>query len=85
MESSYAACTETVFGRMSFKGANPEIERLMRKLEHKPSPEELAMEAEKDAEISAADAAFTLNHQISRKFAKTRHRGFKRPAEEMLE
>lgn len=86
MESSYAACADLAFGRMSFKGANPEIEKLMRKLQKKPtSTVDPVLQVEKDADVSAMEAVGSLGTTISRKFAKTRHRGFKRPAEEPLE
>ncbi len=71
---------------MSFKGANPEIEKLMRKLEgaSAPSAVDPVLLTEKDADIRAEEMA-GLNHSISRKFSKhqkVRHRGFKRPAED---
>ncbi len=86
MESSYAACEKLTFGRMSFKGANPEIEKIMRRLTEPPPPMESSLlQDEKYADVGAEEVAQTLslNKTISRKFAKqNRQRGFKRPAED---
>lgn len=85
MESSYAACENLTFGRMSFRGANPEIEKIMKKLTEPPPAENSLLEGENYADISAEEAAQTisLHKTISRKFAKhTPRRGFKRPAED---
>lgn len=71
---------------MSFKGANPEIEKLMMKFSEPPPPRESSlMENEKHADVEAAEVAETLSltKTISRKFSKhPRNRGFKRPAED---
>lgn len=88
MESSYSACENLLFGRMSFKGANPEIEKIMRRLTEPPPPKESSLlQDEKYADVGAQEVAQTLslNKTISRKFAKQKsqpNRGFKRPAED---
>jgi M-phase phosphoprotein-6 len=43
MESSYSACENLSFGRMSFKGANPEIEKIMRRFTNPPPPKSTLM------------------------------------------
>lgn len=46
-ESSFIFCEDLVEGRLSFKGMNPEIERLM-ELEKSSNQEELKQEIQKD-------------------------------------
>nr|CAH0109201.1 unnamed protein product [Daphnia galeata] len=86
MESSYSACENLSFGRMSFKGANPEIEKIMRRFTNPPPPKESSLlQNEKDADVRAEEVAETmsLSKTISRKFSKqSQKRGFKRPAED---
>lgn len=71
---------------MSFKGANPEIEKIMSRLRDPPPPRESSLlEDENYADVGAREAAETLSlsRTISRKFSKKSHnRGFKRPAED---
>ncbi|XP_057379774.1 M-phase phosphoprotein 6-like [Daphnia carinata] len=86
MESSYAACEKLTFGRMSFKGANPEIEKIMRRfISPQPPKEDSLLQNEKYADVTATEVAQTLSltKTISRKFSKqSLKRGFKRPAED---
>ena len=86
MESSYSACENLSFGRMSIKGANPEIEKIMRRFTNPPPPKESSLlQNEKDADVGAEEVAETmsLSKTISRKFSKqSQKRGFKRPAED---
>ncbi|XP_067130960.1 M-phase phosphoprotein 6 [Centruroides vittatus] len=72
IEPSYAPCEQLVFGRMSFKGMNPEIEKLM--LEKQ---EVLLSQKRKMGGISDKDFAerySTLNETIAKKFNKKRKR-----------
>lgn len=86
IEPSYVACESLSFGRMSFKGANPEIEKLMRRFQEPPAPRESSfMTDENCADVKAHEVAQTLSltKTISRKFSKRLpNRGFKRPAED---
>ena len=89
IENSYAACQDLTFGRMSFNGMNPEIEKLMRKLSGKPPlpvKEDQVLANERDADVKAEDVAESLSMTIARKFAKNNKnkpkRGYKRPAED---
>ena len=87
IENSYSACQDFTFGRMSFNGMNPELEKLMRKLSGKPPlpvKQESVLTNEKDADVKAEEVAESLNMTIAKKFArnKPRNRGFKRPAED---
>jgi len=89
IENSYAACQDLTFGRMSFNGMNPEIEKLMRKLSGKPPlpvKEDQVLANERDADVKAEDMAESLSMTIARKFAKNNKnkpkRGYKRPAED---
>ena len=86
MEPSYAVCESLSFGRMSFKGANPEIEKLMRRFQDPAAPtENPVLKEEMYADVRADEVAKTmsLTKTISRKFAKRPpNRGFKRPAED---
>lgn len=86
MESSYAACENLSFGRMSFKGANPEIEKIMRRFTSPPPlKEDPLLQDETYADVKADEVAQTLSltKTISRKFSKqSLKRGFKRPAED---
>ena len=76
---------------MSFKGANPEIEKLMKTMEHSKTPAsktEQVLLDEKDADVGAEEVAqsYSLNKTIGRKFDRfnqrvsnsNRGRGFKR-------
>jgi M-phase phosphoprotein 6, animal type len=92
VESSYAVCEDLVFGRMSFKGFNPEIEKLMRKAEREKNPslkEDEILQQDKEADVQAAEVVqrYSLTKTINRKFGghnrgTPRRRGFKRPAED---
>ncbi|KAI9558083.1 hypothetical protein GHT06_014836 [Daphnia sinensis] len=86
MESSYAACENLSFGRMSFRGANPEIEKIMNRFKSPhPPKEDSILQNEKYADVTATEVAQTLSltKTISRKFSKqSLKRGFKRPAED---
>ena len=91
MESSYAVCEDLVFGRMSFKGFNPEIEKLMRKAEREKNPlkEDEILRQDKEADVQAAEVVqrYSLTKTINRKFGghsrgSPRRRGLKRRAED---
>ena len=68
---------------MSFKGANPDIEKIMKRFTDPPPPKENSLlQGEKDADIGAEEVANTMSitKTISKKFAKkSQNRGFKRP------
>jgi len=76
---------------MSFKGANPEIEKLMKKIEYSKTPApkvDQVLLDEKDADVGAEEVIQTLSltKTIGRKFERfsqkvahsNRGRGFKR-------
>lgn len=90
MENSYVVCENLSFGRMSFKGANPDIEKLMKKMEHSrtPAPKvDQVLLDEKDADVGAEEVvqSYSLTKTIGRKFERfnqkvansSRGRGFK--------
>ena len=72
MEPSYVNIENLVFGRMAFRGMNPEIERLM-ELERNRAEEAAAAAAEKDVgDQEMAEVA--LANTVARKFAPKRNR-----------
>ncbi|XP_022100918.1 M-phase phosphoprotein 6-like [Acanthaster planci] len=76
VEPSFAVCENLKFGRMSFKGMNPSIEKLMRSME----AEELEAKSEqREREMTVSDEEMarrysTLVGTIANKFTKKRHR-----------
>ncbi|XP_064610770.1 M-phase phosphoprotein 6-like [Liolophura sinensis] len=76
LEPSYAPCENLVFGRMSFKGLNPEIEKLMTVQEVEES---LKISEAKEKELMVDEDEMTKRYEtligtIAKKFAKKRHR-----------
>lgn len=72
IEPSYAPCEQLVFGRMSFKGMNPEIEKLMEEKQAIPLAQLKKMGGISDKEF--AQRYSTLNDTIAKKFNKKRKR-----------
>jgi len=75
-ESSYVVCEKLKFGRMSFRGFNTEVEKLMKEFQTgKEEPEKPIQKNE--AEISddeMAESLSTLRGTISKKFSTKRSR-----------
>merc|ERR1712071_31501 len=90
MENSYVVCENLSFGRMSFKGANVEIEKLMKKAANMKNPGSAVDQVlldEKDADVKA-DEVVSLTQTIGRKFNRfnrvansKRGRGMKRASD----
>ncbi|CAN7991035.1 unnamed protein product [Ixodes hexagonus] len=78
-EESYVPLMGLVPGRMSFKGRNPEIERLMRDNELK-DPQYSKMPGISDEEM--AERYSTLVGTMAKKFDKKKHRSSPDPSEE---
>ncbi|GAB6029243.1 M-phase phosphoprotein 6 [Chamberlinius hualienensis] len=75
LESSYVPCEDLVFGRFSFKGQNPEIEKIMSAAEA-VTAEKAVEEAEAKGTVSAeemVDRYSTLYSTIGKKFGKRKH------------
>ncbi len=75
-EPSYAIAENLIFGRMAFKGMNPEIEKMME--EQRLREQEAAdAEGEKDVQDEEMAAAYHGNvvGTVGRKFAAKRKRG----------
>lgn len=75
-EPSYTRCENLMFGRMSFKGFNPEIEKLMKLKNNEMFSEETER---RENEISVNDQEMAERYEslvgtISKKFANKRHR-----------
>lgn len=63
-EDSYAPCQGLLFGRMSFRGCNPEIERLMaekRGVKYNAAPDE----AEEAADVTVQEMAQIQRGQVT--------------------
>ncbi|XP_077787666.1 M-phase phosphoprotein 6 isoform X3 [Podarcis muralis] len=77
-ERSFVPCEDLLYGRMSFKGFNPEVEKLMIQMNSKYKTEEIeeednAMEADVSDEEMARRYE-TLVGTIGKKFLKKRNR-----------
>ncbi|KAM5137877.1 M-phase phosphoprotein 6 [Mantella aurantiaca] len=77
-ERSFLPCEDFLFGRMSFKGFNPEIEKLMAQMNSRTTGEEENLdEREMDVDVSDEEMARrfeTLVGTVQKKFAKKRDR-----------
>lgn len=89
-ERSYVPCEDLVYGRMSFRGFNPEVEKLM-VLMNAPKEEEDDEEEEDvgrmDTDITDEDMARrygSLVESMKRRFAKKRERSSIKDSEEDL-
>ncbi|XP_076449371.1 M-phase phosphoprotein 6-like isoform X2 [Babylonia areolata] len=76
IQPSFSACETLQYGRMSFNGFNPEVEKLM-KIHNTDSELEEAEEREKETAVSATEMAnryTALVGLISKKFSTKRKR-----------
>ncbi|XP_006002086.1 M-phase phosphoprotein 6 [Latimeria chalumnae] len=76
-EKSFMLCEDLIYGRMSFKGFNPEVEKLMVRMNSKSEPEEIEEEDKMDAEVSDEEMARryeSLVGTMKKKFMKKRDR-----------
>ncbi|XP_033012721.1 M-phase phosphoprotein 6 isoform X2 [Lacerta agilis] len=85
-ERSFVPCEDLLYGRMSFKGFNPEVEKLMIQMNSKYKTEEIeeednAMEADVSDEEMARRYE-TLVGTIGKKFLKKRNRHMVEDTEE---
>uniref|UniRef100_A0A8C9L4T4 M-phase phosphoprotein 6 n=1 Tax=Pavo cristatus TaxID=9049 RepID=A0A8C9L4T4_PAVCR len=74
-ERSFMPCEDLLYGRMSFKGFNPEIEKLMVQLNSKSKKEEIEEDDKMEADVSDEEMARryeTLVGTIGKKFLKKR-------------
>ncbi|XP_053556728.1 M-phase phosphoprotein 6 [Bombina bombina] len=74
-ERSFLPCEDFLYGRMSFKGFNPEVEKLMVQMNSKSTKEEIVEEDKTEMDISDEEMARryeSLVGTIKNKFAKKR-------------
>ncbi|XP_057257903.1 M-phase phosphoprotein 6 [Pezoporus wallicus] len=74
-ERSFVVCEELLYGRMSFNGFNPEIEKLMIQMNSKNKKEEIEVDDKMEADVSDAEMARryeTLVGTIGKKFMRRR-------------
>lgn len=74
-ESSFVSCEDLVFGRMSFKGFNPEVEKLMALRGQNTDPDDEEDISKMDTDITDEEMASRyadLVNSIKKKFAKKR-------------
>lgn len=74
-EQSFSLCEDLLYGRMSFRGFNPEVEKLMLQMNSKNRAE--AAEEEETVEVDVSDEEMarryeTLEGTIGKMFAKNR-------------
>ncbi|XP_038610655.1 M-phase phosphoprotein 6 [Tachyglossus aculeatus] len=76
-EQSFKVCEDLLYGRMSFNGFNPEVEKLMILMNPKKKEEKIE-DVEMEVDVSDEEMARryeTLVGTIKKKFAKKRDRG----------
>lgn len=76
-EQSFLLCEDLLYGRMSFRGFNPEVEKLMLQMNAKNKAEEEEEDATVELDVSDEEMARryeTLVGTIGKKFAKKRDR-----------
>ncbi|XP_034282422.1 M-phase phosphoprotein 6 [Pantherophis guttatus] len=77
-ERSFAMCEDLLYGRMSFKGFNPEVEKLMVQMNSKYKTEDIGEEKNvKETDVSDEEMARryeTLVGTVGKKFLKKRDR-----------
>ncbi|XP_015223841.2 M-phase phosphoprotein 6 isoform X2 [Lepisosteus oculatus] len=76
-ERSFVPCEELIYGRMSFGGFNPEVEKLMAAMKSQSKTEEDEEADKVEADVSDEEMARryeTLVGSIKRKFTKKRDR-----------
>ncbi|XP_063294512.1 M-phase phosphoprotein 6 [Pelobates fuscus] len=74
-ERSFRPCEDFLFGRMSFKGFNPEVEKLMVQMNSQTKDEEVVDEGKMEVDVTDEEMALryeSLVGSIQRKFAKKR-------------
>ncbi|NWI92951.1 MPH6 phase, partial [Pitta sordida] len=74
-DSSFLRCEDLVFGRMSFHGFNPEIEKLMIQMNSRHKEEEIKEDDNMEADVSDEEMARryeTLVGTIGKKFLRKR-------------
>uniref|UniRef100_A0A8C9MVJ3 M-phase phosphoprotein 6 n=1 Tax=Serinus canaria TaxID=9135 RepID=A0A8C9MVJ3_SERCA len=74
-ERSFLRCEDLVYGRMSFKGFNPEIEKLMIQMNSKCKEEKIEEDDKMEADVSDEEMARryeTLVGTIGKKFLRKR-------------
>ncbi|XP_021026393.1 M-phase phosphoprotein 6 [Mus caroli] len=76
-EQSFSLCEDLLYGRMSFRGFNPEVEKLMLQMNSKNQAE--ATEEDETVEVDVSDEEMarryeTLVGTIGKKFVKKRDR-----------
>ncbi|KAK2530112.1 Mphosph6 [Columba guinea] len=74
-ERSFMPCEDLLYGRMSFKGFNPEIEKLMVQMNSKCKEEEIEEDDKMEADVSDEEMARryeTLVGTIGKKFLRKR-------------
>uniref|UniRef100_A0A674JFT2 M-phase phosphoprotein 6 n=1 Tax=Terrapene triunguis TaxID=2587831 RepID=A0A674JFT2_9SAUR len=74
-ERSFMPCEDLLYGRMSFKGFNPEIEKLMIQMNSRYKKEEIEADDTAEADVSDEEMARryeTLVGTIGKKFLKKR-------------
>ncbi|NXS51545.1 MPH6 phase, partial [Brachypteracias leptosomus] len=87
-ERSFMPCEDLLYGRMSFKGFNPEIEKLMIQMNSKSKKEEIEVDDKMEADVSDEEMARrqlyifyylyryeTLVGTIGKKFVRKRDQG----------
>ncbi|XP_019361019.1 PREDICTED: M-phase phosphoprotein 6 [Gavialis gangeticus] len=76
-ERSFMPCEDLLYGRMSFKGFNPEIEKLMIQMNSRCKKEEIEADDKMEADVSDEEMARryeSLVGTIGKKFLKKRDR-----------
>ncbi|XP_020040713.1 M-phase phosphoprotein 6 isoform X2 [Castor canadensis] len=74
-EQSFLLCEDLLYGRMSFRGFNPEVEKLMLQMNAKSKPEDKDEDETVELDVSDEEMARryeTLVGTIGKKFAKKR-------------
>ncbi|KFW10106.1 M-phase phosphoprotein 6, partial [Eurypyga helias] len=74
-ERSFMPCEDLLYGRMSFKGFNPEIEKLMIQMNSRCKEEEIEVDDKMEADVSDEEMARryeTLVGTIGKKFLRKR-------------
>ncbi|KAE8608738.1 hypothetical protein XENTR_v10011591 [Xenopus tropicalis] len=75
-ERSFLPCEDFLYGRMSFKGFNTEVEKLMTQLNSRTKTEEIVEEGTMDVDVSDEEMARryeSLVGTIKKKFTKKRN------------
>jgi len=87
VEPSYAPVENLVFGRMAFKGMNPEVELMMEQEDERRREAEASSAGQIEADVgdkALAEHFAGVRASIGRKFATKREHAAKRDASDML-